>query len=222
MDVTLTQLNSNQATQFTEMGQQLLAVHHHAASALKRSFDDPDVGALLAWWSCRCRLDLLRGVRGVRGRSRRRNGRGGGRSYAWAKKAAPEIPQALKQQRLQRFPTPGWLWDAQRISGSRTPITCRPPSEAKLERQPKPGVQERILLHLRDYVDYKSASRSVRAVSNGHRQRRGHRPVKRPRAIAAQGPGWLSQAHVYAGWNAGVFPDRWWHHHRRRDVAASA
>ena len=85
---------------------------------------------------------------------------------------------------------------------------------------PKPGVQERILLHLRDYVDYKSSvevpfALSQMGIANAVAIATFKRP---PRHCLAQGLwtlGGTPSARFGGGTKAkSVLPDRQWDHHR--------
>ena len=90
------------------------------------------------------------------------------KTHAWAKKAAPEIPaqQAAQAAAPAAVPTPRLALGCGNESvgpGPRLRAVHR--VRAKLERQSEAGVRERILLHLRDYVDYKSSVEVLFALS---------------------------------------------------------
>ena len=48
----------------------------------------------------------------------------------------------------------------------------------------KPGVQEKVLLHLLDYADFKEKVESPSPSANGHCQCRSNRTINVPRAIS--------------------------------------
>ena len=93
--------------------------------------------------------------------------------YAWAKqKAVPSTPQQpiqqvqqpvqQVQQPVQQQATtsqhPGWIWDVETNQWVPDPDYVHNSNRGDIiATNAKPGVQERILLHLLDYSDYKSS-----------------------------------------------------------------